>query len=149
MEKKNKTIKKTTSCGALAWRIVGAGELEVLLIKQFAHKDSWGIPKGHTHEGESIEHCARRETKEETGINVVLGQRLSPVTIDLKNEQKTVVVFLAQQVGNEPPTCADPDCEVADVRWFKSTALPTIQLYQRPIIEEGLRMLAEMMSVFW
>ena len=42
----SKERKKTLSCGGLPWRLRN-GQVEVLLIKQFTHKDSWGLPKGH------------------------------------------------------------------------------------------------------
>lgn len=38
---------------------------EILLI--YRHS-KWDLPKGHVEKGESFEHCALREVKEETGI---------------------------------------------------------------------------------
>lgn len=39
---------------------------KVLVIQSY--KRFWGFPKGHVEENESLEHCAIRETAEETGI---------------------------------------------------------------------------------
>lgn len=142
MGKKDRERKLTTSCGALVWRIAEE-KLQFLLIKQFAHKDSWGVPKGHIDEGETIEQCAVREVKEETGIDIALGARLQNVVVPLKKEIKTVVTFLAQQVGDASPKVDDPDCEVVDVKWFATDRLPTIHFYQRELIDSALDMLTK------
>lgn len=138
----DKEVKETTSCGAVVWRRIeglpGPVTFEILLIKQFAHKDSWGIPKGHMHEGESLTECAQREVREEAGIDVSLGQLLPEVYTTWNNERKRVVSYLAQQACSKQPSCDDPDCEVADVRWFKTTELPRIHVYQRPLIAHAI-----------
>ena len=133
MSKKNKERRKTTSCGAVVWR-VNEGRLELLLIKQFAHKDSWGIPKGHMDRGESLEQCALREVKQETGVSIALGERLPDCGTFFKNEDKTVVSYLATPVGSHDPKHDDPDSEVADARWIPIDQLPKIHLYQQPLI---------------
>lgn len=132
----------TVSCGALPWR-VKAGRPEVLLIKQFAGKERWGLPKGHLNPGESKEDCARREVREETGLVVRLETRLPEVTVTAHNEHKTVVTWLAQVDGNDTPSLDDPDSEVADVRWFDVDALPEIVAYQRVLVTDAARGVAE------
>ena len=144
MGKKDRERKLTMSCGALVWRIVD-NKLQFLLIKQFANKDSWGVPKGHIDEGETIEQCAIREVREETGIDIMLGARLQNVVVPLKKEIKTVVTFLAQQVCDKSPKVDDPDCEVVDVKWFDVAKLPTIHFYQRELIDSALDMLTKHM----
>lgn len=133
MSTENRARKKTTSCGGLPVRR-RAGQVEVLLIKQFAHKDSWGIPKGHMHPGETEEQCAIREVREEAGVKVVLGQRLPNVGTVFKDEDKTVVSWLCTVEGSEEPRHDDPDSEVADARWFNVNELPTVHVYQRPLL---------------
>lgn len=140
MAKKNMESRKTTSCGGLPWRLK-AGRLEILLIKQFAHKDRWGIPKGHVHEGETLEQCALREVREEAGVVVNLGARLPDAHINYKGEDKTVVSWLAKPVGNDEPRHDDPDSEVADARWFDVAQLPEILVYQRPLIASAVEAL--------
>jgi ADP-ribose pyrophosphatase YjhB (NUDIX family) len=141
MKTENKARRKTTSCGGLPVRHRD-GKTEVLLIKQFAHKDSWGIPKGHQHEGETLEECAKREVREETGVHVVLGQRLPNVGTVFRDEDKTVVSWLCTVEGNEEPNHNDPDSEVADARWFHIDALPQLHVYQRPLLAAAIDILS-------
>ena len=134
MSKKNKERRKTTSCGAVVWRVRN-GQLELLLIKQFEHKDSWGIPKGHVDSGETVVECALREVREETGVTVRLGERLPDCATYFKNEDKTVVSFLAQPVNQDAePAHDDPDSEVADAQWIPVDRLPKIHVYQQALI---------------
>lgn len=136
-------LMRSTSCGALAWR-VRDGKLEVLLIKQFSHKDAWGIPKGHVKDGETLEQCALREVKEEAGVAVTLGLRLPDVVTRYRNVLKTVASWLAKVEGDDAPRHDDPDSEVADARWFDAGELPTIYAYQRGLIEGAVRTLTTM-----
>jgi len=138
MSKKNKERKKTTSCGAVTWRMID-GKVEILLIKQFANKDRWGIPKGHLDEGETLEQCAVREVREETGVQVQLGFRLPDCHIQNKVEDKTVVSWLATPVGSHELRHNDPDNEVADARWFEVTQLPEIMVYQRSLVAAAVK----------
>jgi 8-oxo-dGTP diphosphatase len=137
MNMKNKERHRTISCGTIPWRL-REGTIEVLLIKQFAHKDAWGIPKGHVHAGESTEECAMRETREEAGVGVKLGRRLTDVSVVYRNEEKTVISYLSRPVGNEKPKHDDPDSEVADAQWFSTTSLPKIHQYQQSLVYEAI-----------
>src|SRR5438128_6048203 len=58
------------SAGTLLYRRP-AGRLELLIIKPggFAAKYGWSIPKGLVEPGEDPEAAARRETREETGVD--------------------------------------------------------------------------------
>lgn len=145
MAKKNRHKKKTTSCGAVVWR-VRERLLEILLIKQFDHKDSWGIPKGHINESETLEQCGIREVREETGVAIALGVRLPDMHIDRNNEDKTVVSWLARPTGDETPKHDDPDSEVADARWFGIDELPKIHVYQRPLITAAVQSLLRVLD---
>lgn len=127
--------KKTISCGTVVYRI-NAGALELLLIKQSANKDAWGIPKGHIKPGETYEQCATRETHEETGICVQLHERLPDIISYYKNEEKTVVSFIATQTCTSFPNSTHPESEVSDAQWFPINSLPKTQFYQQPLLQQ-------------
>lgn len=133
-------MKTSISCGTLTYRIVNQ-QVSILLIKQFAHKESWGIPKGHIDADESYEDCAVRETREETGVRVILENKLPEMTTFWRDEHKQVISYLARPMGDSEPNCSDPDCEVADVRWFDINDLPQLHVYQRAMISEACEIL--------
>lgn len=148
---KNDVIKQTTeskiSCGAVTWRkITGQEGFEILLIKQFSHVDSWGIPKGKLQPNESCEECAIREVFEETGIKVMLGHGLKSVSNNNKFSSRIVISYLATQVCNSGLTSNGPDSEVADAAWFNVEKLPQVHEYQRPIIQEAVGLIRELIK---
>lgn len=142
MTKKKQERKKTISCGAVVYKKNDSWEeSQILLVKQFAANDGWGIPKGHINSGESFEDCAVRETFEETGLQVKIGQRLRNARAVYKTEEKTIVAFLAVQVCSSPLNFNGTESEVVAAQWHKIGELPRIYTYQQPIIEEALQIL--------
>lgn len=137
---------KVVSCGAVPWR-ERDGQVQVLLIKQFPNKEAWSIPKGHLRDGETVEECAVREVREETGVTVLLSSRLPNTTVNIKNGTKTVVSFLGTLIGEQEPRLDDPECEVVDARWFNIEALPEIQYYQRDLMTTAVAEIRGILSV--
>ena len=144
METETSKRKQTTSCGACVYN-VSEGTIYLLLVRPFKDRDSWGVPKGHINPDESVHDCARREVFEETGIDVELEDALPVVSTKYKTEHKSVVTFLAQQICDETPF--PNDGENVDVMWFKSDEIPTVHVYQRPLIAAAIKMIKEKMDV--
>jgi len=138
MAKKDGAPKEVISCGAVAWRRAPGLGLQVLLVRQFAGRDRWGIPKGHVDDGESLQDCARREVLEEAGVAVRLGERLPDAFVELPHERKTVVSWLATLVDERAPSCSHPLSEVAEARWFTIDGLPPIVAYQRSLLDAAV-----------
>ena len=82
---------------------------EVLLVRRAARTD-WVLPGGRPRPREGVLACARREVREETGLDIDPGRCAFVLdTIDPSGEQRVIeVVFLspdrpsAQPVGSEP-----------------------------------------------
>ena len=112
-----------------------------MLIRQFKNKSTWGIPKGHMNEGESLEECAIREIFEETGVRVRLFDRLVDVLSNYRNEEKTVVSFIAKPVDELmcDVDSTNPENEVAEARWFNIDSLPALQPYQSALITSSVQ----------
>ncbi len=102
------------SCGAIVYRRFH-GNVEILLIKHI-NSGHWSFPKGHV-EGEETEvETAKREIKEETGLDVIIDQTFrETVSYSPKRDtQKIVVYFLAMARNHDYTPQAE---EIAEIRW--------------------------------
>lgn len=141
--KDSETLVRVVACGACVYRYNTHG-LQLLLVRPFAERDSWGIPKGHKNGEESIEECALREVREETGLDVILEDRLTVAYTRYRNERKKLYAFLGSVVGGDLKT---RDTENFDVKWFNSDCLPQIHIYQRELVAEALKILAQRANI--
>lgn len=76
------------------WRTyVGAGALVVreglvlLVLRERSGATRWELPSGLVEPGESLEDAARRETREETGLKVVVGRLLCTVVMEVPERE--------------------------------------------------------------
>ena len=85
---------------------------------------SWSTPGGHLDFGETPEQCARREAREETGLEV--GEaRFRALTNDLfpaEGKHYITIWMEAEYLGGEPQPRAE--YELDRVGWFDWEALP-------------------------
>lgn len=108
------------SAGGVVYRRQG-DEIELLLAARRTRRGAlaWGLAKGGIEEGETIEHAAVREVREETGIEAAIEEALGDTRYTYIWEdvriRKTVHFFLMRAVGGDPN---DHDDEMEDVRWF-------------------------------
>jgi predicted NUDIX family NTP pyrophosphohydrolase len=147
------------SAGVLAWRRRPAGP-QVLLVHPggpyWAKKDlaGWSIPKGLVEPGEEGWTAARREFREELGLEVDgAAEALTPVTTSGKTVQAWLVeadVDVAEIVSNVfeiewPPRSGRRQSfpEVDRAAWFDApTAALKIHKGQRPILAEAIERIA-------
>lgn len=102
------------SCGAVIRRWEG-GAWQYLLVQHNA--GHWSFPKGHVEAGESEAETARREIREETGLEVELDTSFREVLTYYPKPMvvKDVVFFLARPVGG----CERPqEEEISELGWF-------------------------------
>lgn len=71
-------VKDAVSAGGVVWRRAADGAVEVVLCGRTSEK-IWGLPKGTPDPGEAIEETALREVREETGLEVAIGERLGSI----------------------------------------------------------------------
>lgn len=89
--------------------------VEVLLVHpsgNYNRHAPWSIPKGELDPGEDHEQAARRETREETGIEA---EELFPIgSIDYTKSRKRVFAFAGPAPDNAQPTCASWEVDRAE-----------------------------------
>jgi len=94
----------------------------IVLIERKYPPLGWAIPGGFIEEGESAEDAARREAKEETGLDVELVDQLYTYSDPLRDPRghTLTVVFIARATGTPH---GDDDAARAEV--FTEATLPT------------------------
>jgi 8-oxo-dGTP pyrophosphatase MutT (NUDIX family) len=116
------TTRFQISAGGMVCRRNPAGEIEVALIAT-QEGNRWGLPKGLVEEGESLEETARREVREETGLEAEVLERLEPIEYwywwdedgqKVRYHKKVYFFVMACRGGD----ITQHDFEVEKVRWF-------------------------------
>jgi len=85
---------------------------------------SWAPPGGHLEFAESVEACARREVREETGLELQ-GVRPAPYTNDVfaaEGKHYVTLFVLAEAASGEPEVREPRKC--GGWRWFWWSELP-------------------------
>jgi len=105
--------------------IITRGDCVLMLRRKGAHgAGTWAVPGGHLEFGESLEECARREAREEVGLEVS-EVRFRAITNDVFHEENEhyITVFMQGSYLSGDPAQYALD-EVAEVGWFAWDVLP-------------------------
>jgi 8-oxo-dGTP diphosphatase len=86
--------------------------------------NTWSIPGGHLEFGESWEQCARRETMEETGMEITNVNFLAATNdiFDTENKHYVTIWMTADWQANEPEN-KEPE-KMLDMQWVDFGNLP-------------------------
>ena len=87
-----------------------------LLVQEARNcRGKWNLPAGHVDANETIQDAAKREIKEESGVDVELTGVCQIGNRKIENDVFVSVIFTAKLVGGEINYDKD---EIMDVRWF-------------------------------
>jgi len=91
-----------THAGGIVYR-VRDGVPEFLLVTAREHSDEWVYPKGHIERGETVEHAALREVREEAGVHADIVGPVSDLRVRLPHEDQIVRFFLMRTADAGAP----------------------------------------------
>lgn len=106
------------AAGAVCWREIAPGNVEVLLVHRPQHQDV-SLPKGKVDPGETLPQTAVREIVEETGLAVALGAPLGTVSYRLPNGRPKRVHYWAAEVSPDAIAASTftSNDEISEITW--------------------------------
>ena len=109
--------------------IIEVGNGGIVLIKRRNPPHGWAIAGGFVDFGESVEHAAIREAKEETGLDVELLAQLYTYSDPRRDPRghTITVVFVARAAGT--PVAGD---DAAEAGVFTEATLPAPLVFDHP-----------------
>ncbi|MDP2926630.1 MAG: NUDIX domain-containing protein [bacterium] len=116
-------MKRTTPTSVPVAAFIEKDE-KLLFVRQAEAKGGgWGPPAGHIKLGESIVQAIRRETREETGLEIELVDLVGIYTVQEPERLKVGFVFRGKMTGGELRPVTK---EAAELRWLTREELQSI-----------------------
>lgn len=115
--------------------IIEMEEGGIVLIERKYEPVGWAIPGGFVDYGESLEACAVREAKEETGLDVALIHQLGTYSDPARDARRHTItaVYVARPCSDAPLRAAD---DAAHAEVFTRDRLPSPIVFDHEVILE-------------
>ena len=118
---------------------------EVLLIQRGnePYKNYWAFPGGFMEIDETLEQCAIRELKEETGVEIKIGELHEIGTFSTIGRDPRGRVITSAYYTCVEKKCVNPvaNDDAAQVKWFKINNLPNLAFDHKEILDKTLNLL--------
>jgi 8-oxo-dGTP diphosphatase len=104
-------------------------------------KGQWAVPGGRIEDGETAEECAKREMKEETGLDVEI-LKLTGIYSNPKRDPRGIIAaaYLVRRLGGAVKGGDD----AAEARWFELGRLPPLCADHSYIVADALAQLGNL-----
>lgn len=115
--------------------------VQVLLIKRKydPFKDNWAIPGGFVEADESLDEAARRELKEETGIDIEYIEQLYTFGEPKRDPRKRVIsVAYFSLVKSSEFMRLNASSDAKDAKWFNINEMPDLAFDHKYILEMAI-----------
>lgn len=120
-------------------------ELRILLIKRGLEpfKDSWALPGGFVQEDETLDQCAARELKEETGVRGAHLEHFGNFSDPKRDPRYRVITaaYLALVPATDHVLKSGSDADEA--KWHPLTQLPRLAFDHKEIIASSRKTLSD------
>jgi 8-oxo-dGTP diphosphatase len=116
------------------------GDAQLAVIHRPRHED-WSLPKGKLEPGESFEEAARREVREETGIDAELLAELPAVTYEVRGGKQKLVRYWLMAPVEQDHAGFERNDEVDELRWLSpGDALDLLDYdHDRALVRKAMR----------
>jgi ADP-ribose pyrophosphatase YjhB (NUDIX family) len=117
------TLAPSFSVGAIC--VIERPDGRVLLVRH-SYRNRWGFPGGLLKRGEEVADGARREAREEVGVEIeLLGE---PAVVVAPEPRRVDVVYRCRMADGDDADAARPvSPEIVEVRWVRRDELPELQ----------------------
>ena len=118
------SIDDLTHAGGIVYRRRGE-MVEMLIVRARPNPHDWVLPKGHIEPGETPEACARREVREEAGVD---GEPEILIGVDRYMGPRSAIAvafYLLRYVADVTPD------ETRETRWVTFDEAPDLILFDR------------------
>ena len=115
-------------------------KLQVLLVERGIdpYKGKWAFPGGFMNMDETTEQCARRELKEETGLEIGDVQQVGAYsTVDRDPRGRTITVAYITHIPQILPVTGLDDA--AEAKWWPINTLPPLAFDHAQILQDALK----------
>lgn len=120
---------------------------KVLLIKRGENpfKDSWALPGGFLNIEETLDQCAIRELKEETGLQLSECYQVGTYSGVSRDPRTRVITTAYLFIVPEPAEVAGHD-DAAEAQWFPITDFPHLAFDHYDIVKDAVRLYARVVN---
>jgi len=109
--------------------IISNSKKQVLLgkrdSKSLYYPNFWGLPGGITRHGESFINTAKREVKEELGVDIKITREGKRVYENISNKIHNISIIYHAKIISKLPK---PKDETSEVKWFKPSEIRNMKL---------------------